>query len=636
MKFRRRRRDKNKYIKKFVIYFSILLVLAAISYYVFFLPGNINSGIVLDRNESSKYINIKLGYDGKTKWVRIGKNKNIPSSLAYNVQLEGFRVKSITPCTVYEGRVLARSSKDVLLDNKSYAFKPGVSFVKDKGGELVKVPASDVIVGSSTSKFISDKSGHITSVLVGDCDIRDIRVGISNWNLSSLDHTSIIFTAKKGLKVESSSLNFDVKRGDSLKADYKDGNIILSITTKKDDAYILKSTAGKANERIKIYSASDHPISIANLKRTNSYVPTYYGNFELFPSEKAMRLINEVNIEDYLRFVVPSEMLGSGGVDGYKVQAVAARTYVISDMLSGRFSSSGFHVDDTTLSQVYNSAPSNAQCDQALEETKGIIMTYDGRIIDAKYYSTSCGLGAQFNQVWYTKNKYNEENPEPYISFNDFTGKGIDDLSNEEDASEFFKDWTIKAYDSNSPYFRWKFTLDKKALNETINSNIYTRYQKDPESFKKQWHFNIYVKASIPPEGIGKILDININKRGRAGNVLEMTIVSEKGTYKVQRDINIKRLLTPKTGMEITPLYGKKMENVSAFPSSFFVFDKEMYSSGIKSLTVYGGGYGHGAGMSQYGVIGLVRQGKTFEEILNTFYKNIEFHDYHDLIKSLS
>jgi SpoIID/LytB domain protein len=63
-----------------------------------------------------------------------------------------------------------------------------------------------------------------------------------------------------------------------------------------------------------------------------------------------------------------------------------------------------------------------------------------------------------------------------------------------------------------------------------------------------------------------------------------------------------------------------------------------MYSSGsgIKSLTIYGGGYGHGAGMSQYGVIGLVRQGKNFEEILNVFYKNVQFNDYHKLIESLS
>jgi SpoIID/LytB domain protein len=302
-------------------------------------------------------------------------------------------------------------------------------------------------------------------------------------------------------------------------------------------------------------------------------------------------------------------------------------------MLAGRFTSLGFHVDDTTMSQVYNSLPSVELCDQAIDETKGLVMTYEGKIIDAKYYSTSPGVGAPYNQIYYDDNGYKGENPEPYLSFKDYTGTGVDDLSDETKASEFFKNWTIESNDSNSPYFRWKIAIDFKLLKETINSNIYDRYTKSPSSFKKKWYLGIYRSTVIPEEGIGNIQDLFISKRGIAGNIIEMTIIADSGTYRVQKEQNIKKLLTP-AEFTITPIYGKDIKNFKAFPSPFFIIDKQLQKSNIESVTIYGGGFGHGVGMSQYGVIGLSREGKDYKEILNIFYKGIRFKNYEDVIKT--
>jgi SpoIID/LytB domain protein len=58
-----------------------------------------------------------------------------------------------------------------------------------------------------------------------------------------------------------------------------------------------------------------------------------------------------------------------------------------------------------------------------------------------------------------------------------------------------------------------------------------------------------------------------------------------------------------------------------------------MSSKGIKNMNIYGGGFGHGVGMSQYGAIGLSRQGKNYDEILKTYYKGIEIKSYTDLFK---
>ncbi|WDC85708.1 SpoIID/LytB domain-containing protein [Caloramator sp. mosi_1] len=356
---------------------------------------------------------------------------------------------------------------------------------------------------------------------------------------------------------------------------------------------------------------------------------------ELTPKTEGFLLTNIVPIEDYLLYVVPSEVPYSAGVEGYKAQAVSARTYAISDMLSGRFAKYGFHVDDSTYSQVYNSQPTNNIVKNAVKETESLVMTYNGRIIDAKYYSTSCGFGASYDEVWQEK----EQNTKPYLSFNNYTNKEIKDLTDDTTALTFFKDWTINAIDSSSPYFRWKYTLNYSNLINTINKNIYTIYKNNPKAFKKKWIFNIYTKATITQDGIGQIKDIYISKHSPSGLVKEMMLISENGTYKVEGTNIIKRLVTPsleyqrslKSKIEIQRLGGNSIKEFESIPSAFFSIDREFKSGNLSSITVYGGGYGHGVGMSQYGLIERSRIGENYKTILSTFYKDIQYTNLYDL-----
>jgi SpoIID/LytB domain protein len=407
----------------------------------------------------------------------------------------------------------------------------------------------------------------------------------------------------------------------------------LSVSSLDSKGKSVTKSLGKTKSRIYVNSLDTRPIYIKSLRRANGHRPVYYGSLEVFIKDSNMRLINEVDLEKYLMFVVPSEMLPTGGIEAYKTQAVISRTYALSDMLAGRFASQGFHVDDTTLSQAYNLQPSLPECNKAIEETKGEVITYDNKIIDAKYYSTSCGLGAPFNEIYYNGMDYNKNNPEPYLVYNDYTNSKIDNLYEEEKASVFMKDWTVKSYDSNSPYFRWKYTMDKKTLNTTINKNIYNRYMKNPTTIRKKWYFNIYRQTKISSEGIGNIVDISISKRGSAGNVMEMIVKSDTGVYKIIGETGIKRILTP-DNLEITPLYGKAIKNVTSLPSPYFILDKQFSSDKIKNLTVYGGGFGHGVGLSQYGAIGLVHQGKTYQDIIKIYYKDINFTDYKEALSN--
>lgn len=633
---RNRRRRKFRFIKYLFIYLSILIIITGGIYYLFFNPSEIRSGIVLDTKESSKTISLKLGYGENIKWIKVKKSINLPTAEAYDVSLRGSRVLKITPCSVYKGKVFSKDSETVVFEGgETLKLNPGVSYVKIEGEKLKKLPSNSVLTGASDYKFIGDKDGNINLVIVNSIDIDLIRVGISNYDFSSLEHSVLTFSSSKGIKILYGDKEYKTKVNEQLKVEYKNNTIDLSIYKINKGENTFKFSLGQTKDKIYVSSASDeYPMIVSSLARTNGYVPQYFGTFEIFIKDNSLRAINSIDIEEYLRYVVPGEMLSSGGLEGYKVQAVAARTYVLSDMLSGRFTHLGFHVDDTTLSQVYNSLPSVELCDQAIKETRGQVMTYKGKIIDAKYYSTSAGVGAPYNQIYYEGNGYKESNPKPYLSFKDYTDAGIDDLSDENKALEFFKNWTINSYDSDSPYFRWMITIDGDLLKETINSNIYDRYTKSPESFKKKWYLGIYRKTVIPKEGIGNIQDLYISKRGTAGNILEMTIVADSGTYRIEREQNIKKLLTPEE-FSIKRIYGKAIDSFKSFPSPFFAIERNIKGKRIDSITIYGGGFGHGVGMSQYGVIGLSRQGKNYLEMLDIFYDNIRIENYEDLIKTL-
>lgn len=651
---RNRKGYKNIYRKKRGIYLSssnkktiitvlFILIFAAASYLLFLKPTNIECGVVIDKKDSKGSTSIKLAYNDKVKWISIKNNIKFVESDAYNVQLRGARLISISPCKVYTGKVLSRDSEKIVLDSAELKLSPKVFYYMKDGNKIDKSSQSKIVVGYSTYKFVVDSKNMVSAALMEKPEIKSVRVGVSNSDFTSQSHTApILFTSisekssskrfisGKGVVVKSKNINYTVPKDASLEISYGSDTLNLSLVQGNG----AKSPIASTKDRVFISPAASDPTQVETLKRIDGSPRVYYGTFEVFIKDNSIRLINEVDIEQYLRFVVPSEMVPSGGVEGYKVQAVAARTYVLSDMLSGRFAKSGFHVDDTQLSQAYNAQGARSESDTAISETKGQVITYEGKVIDAKYYSTSCGVGAPFNEVWYQGKDYLKSNPEPYLTFKDYTGTGIKDLSKEEVALDFLKDWTVKAYDSSAQLFRWKFSMDKKQLNDTINKRIAEKFKEPSENLKKKWYFNIYRKAPVPTEGIGNIKDIYISKRGQGGNVMEMTIVTDDATYKINKGANIKYLIKPEK-FTVTPLFGKPIENPGLIYSEFFVFDKEVSGGRIKNLTVYGGGFGHGAGISQYGIVGLVtKEKKSYSEVIQTFYEGVKLEDYNSVVQN--
>jgi stage II sporulation protein D len=105
----------------------------------------------------------------------------------------------------------------------------------------------------------------------------------------------------------------------------------------------------------------------------------------------ALTVVNVIGLEDYVRGVVPNELSPGGypAIEALKAQAIAARTYALRNR--GQFSSEGYDLLPTTRSQVYRGLSSeHPLSSRAVEETRGIVATYNGEPINALYTST-CG-----------------------------------------------------------------------------------------------------------------------------------------------------------------------------------------------------------------------------------------------------
>lgn len=125
----------------------------------------------------------------------------------------------------------------------------------------------------------------------------------------------------------------------------------------------------------------------------------YRGDMKLIPSGAGVTVVNVLPLEDYLLGVVPKEVSPSWEKEALKAQAVAARTYAVYH--KGAFRSRGYDVTDDTRSQVYGGYSAEAAAtNAAVRETKGEVITYGGRPIEALFHANGGGYTENSENVW--------------------------------------------------------------------------------------------------------------------------------------------------------------------------------------------------------------------------------------------
>jgi len=421
-----------------------------------------------------------------------------------------------------------------------------------------------------------------------------VRVAICNNNFKSVvyNEISIIATAEyAAYDKDTAKPLIKLMSGDILKITKDINGFILIVNNK---------TVAK-NNGIIILDCPKGLLGVKDLKR-NGKQALYHGIFEITPkNDTQFILVNVLDLQSYLKGVVPNEMPVRFGLEALKAQAVAARNYVLMPRTRAF---KEFDVDDSVASQVYFGAGTETPLsNQAVAETEGLLALYDWDLILAQYSSTAGGYTENYENVFSDpKTKEFPSKSKPYLQ-----GRpdifSVVPLNREEEAKLFYMSYP-DSYDMRSPYYRWQKEFGVSELTDTLKKTL---IEQSKTGFVKP-----QFKAG---EDFAAIKQLLVKKRGVSGKIVELEIVTDKNTYHVEKELVIRRLL---------------QKNGVSLPSANVVFE-HLYSAkqGVATpclykIIAYGGGYGHGVGMSQYGA-GFMATSlhKSFDKILKRYYTGI-------------
>jgi stage II sporulation protein D len=124
----------------------------------------------------------------------------------------------------------------------------------------------------------------------------------------------------------------------------------------------------------------------------------YPGDIEVWRGTGGLYLINELPLEEYIKNVVSAEVGADWDMEALKVQAVISRTYAIFQ--KQRNNSVNYDITSSVLHQVYKGANENTRISYAVMHTEGEVLTYNGKVIEAFYHSTSGGMTEAAEEVF--------------------------------------------------------------------------------------------------------------------------------------------------------------------------------------------------------------------------------------------
>ena len=335
----------------------------------------------------------------------------------------------------------------------------------------------------------------------------------------------------------------------------------------------------------------------------------YYGDFTYVRASGGnMYVVNYVNLEDYVKGVLPYEMSASWPKEALKAQAVSARTFVIANLNKHR--NLGFDICNTDDCQVYRGTGSaNSNSDAAVEETAGKYLTYNGSLCETYYYSCNGGASENSENVWSAALPYCRGVADPYESkiadsfskyywTETYTGSELASKLQSKgyscstivnfQVSEFTPTGNVLKImftDSNGKTFTFSKERCRTLLG--LNSQRYTINGTSPSSS------GIYVNGSASTIN-GDLSDSYAIGTGGTDSVTSGNVYAITGTGTIEA---------------VTP---------SSSGSSGG-------SSGSGSFVISGSGWGHNVGMSQWGAYCMAKYyNLDYEDILTFYYTGAE------------
>lgn len=321
----------------------------------------------------------------------------------------------------------------------------------------------------------------------------------------------------------------------------------------------------------------------------------YRGTLEVRKeSEQALTLVNSLSIEPYLYGVVPREMPAGWQPEALKAQAVAARTYAIYTKLSGKYANLGYDLVNTDESQVYGGVGAeDPRTNAAVDQTKGLVALYNGKVIAAYFHSSSGGHTENSETVW--------SFALPYI-------RGVPD------------------FDQDSPKFSWQSTFTMAQVTSDLAAkginvgNVYRLEHAGQKGVSGRWSAvrvtGTEGTTEVRSEDLRRALGLNSSLiefkpldphwdsvSADLGNGGPMSVIGAGGV-----------VVDTKVGRA----YALGIDGALYRPDQLTAVSSQLVPA---SVEIDGHGWGHGLGLSQYGANTLAQRGKSYRDIIEYYYQ---------------
>lgn len=348
----------------------------------------------------------------------------------------------------------------------------------------------------------------------------------------------------------------------------------------------------------------------------------FRGKLKLIIENGKITVINILPLEEYLISVISSEMSANSSLDLLKAHAIISRSWLLAqiekqDQLSGSaehydsaFSNEteyikwydredhvNFHVcaDDHCQRYQGTTRSHNPNVVKAVNETAGVVLSYDSKICDARFSKCCGGVAELFENCWEPVNH-------PYLTAvvdnSGFSAGFEKDLTVEENAASWLK---------NNPE-AFCNTTDEEVLTQVLNDYDWSAkdFYRWTVKYSQQELSDLLRRRS--GFDFGEIIDLIPIERGTSGRLIKLKIVGSKKTIVVGKELEIRRWLSE------SHLYS----------SAFLIEKKDVQKNIPQKFVLKGAGWGHGVGLCQIGAAVMGHKGYKFDEILKHYFKNIE------------
>lgn len=347
----------------------------------------------------------------------------------------------------------------------------------------------------------------------------------------------------------------------------------------------------------------------------------FKGALKLIVEDNKVRAINIIEVEEYLKSVISSEMSAESSNEFLKAHAIISRSWLLAQIEKIKLLQTRDEVYQTSIEsddeiirwydrenhknfdvcaddhcQRYQGLTKirSTKVLQAVEETKGEVLIYDDKICDARFSKCCGGLTENFENVW-------EEVRLPYltkIADSEFGDTTSVDLRIEDEAERWIR---------NSPA-AFCNTTDNKILSQVLPD--FDQNTTDFYRWKVEYSQQVISEIIREKSGIdfGQIIKFEAVKRGHSSRIIKLKIIGKKRTLIVGKELEIRKWLSK------SHLYS----------SAFVVDHLEIENDIPQKFVLTGAGWGHGVGLCQIGAAVMGEKGYSYNDILGHYFSGAD------------